>query len=562
MIRHNGPISGVASSAKFVATAGYDNQVILWDAKSKTALSRGLHDHLANRCEFSADERFLVSASSDYTARIWQLPEMKLTAVLGEHTDDVEMARFSPDGNLVATVSQDGRVRVFNLKGQLTLELPGHRGCAQSLTWSHDGLRIVSSGDDGTIRTWNLATRIQESIIHPENVQTDAVVMTAAGVVYAGNDAGEVLRIENGEITKLRVHTSGIKNLILNKEESALVSLSYDRYLALIDLGQGLCVQKKIAVPAVAWARACTFQNDDRLIFGTFGSSYACLELSSENWDFSAIKGTDCINAVCVDNGLVYTVGDSGEVRSSEPTTVVRPVKAVAEMGSLCNFITRYNDRIVCGGHLGQVFDALTGEVLLTLGCPINKAVQAGDYLVLATYVGELAICRTSSSSGLQLVGKHKVLQNAVKDLAVWGTTVFCGGAAADIALFELRDFRVLASRVGAHNNIINSCVSLGEGVFATVSRDLRLKIWNGVEEVEDLMTPFAHSIKCAGSSHDRRFIAAAAYDGTVAIYDRETKSWPVFRRPTAAGVSSLSFAEGSFWASSYDGNVYRVDLP
>lgn len=564
MIQHNGPISGVACSKNYVATAGYDNQVILWNATSKIALARGCHDHLANRCEFSSDEKMLVSASSDYTARIWSVPSMQLKAVLTEHTDDVEMARFSPDNKMVATVSQDGRVRVFDLKGRLLIEFSGHQGCAQALAWSADGARIVSSGDDGTIRTWNLATGKQESVLRPENVQTDAVAMSSLGVVFAGNDLGEVMRIENGTITKIAVHSSGIKNLILNRDESAVVSVSYDRSLSLIDVRSGLHISRRVAVPAMAWARACAFQTDNQLVFGTFGSSYATVDLQTDTWDFSDIGPTDCVNAVLVENERVYTVGDAGQVRAATSTDsepVVKPDEVLADMGSLCNFITKYKDRIVCGGHLGQVFDANTGEALITLKCPINKAAQAGPYLVLATYVGELAICREHGGR-LELVGEYKVLQNAVKDIAVWNNQVFCCGAAGDIAVFDLETLQLVATRERAHNNIVNSCVTLGEGQFATVSRDLRLKIWQGVEEEADLKTPFDHSIKCASSSEDRRFIAAAAYDGTLAIYDRETKTWPLFRRLTAAGVSSLSYANEAFWASSYDGKIYQVRTP
>ena len=39
MIRHVSPISGIdAYDDRWVATAGYDNQVILWDARRKTVL--------------------------------------------------------------------------------------------------------------------------------------------------------------------------------------------------------------------------------------------------------------------------------------------------------------------------------------------------------------------------------------------------------------------------------------------------------------------------------------------------------------------------------------------
>lgn len=41
MIAHQSPISGVAAyNGQWVATAGYDNQIILWDAAHKIALAR------------------------------------------------------------------------------------------------------------------------------------------------------------------------------------------------------------------------------------------------------------------------------------------------------------------------------------------------------------------------------------------------------------------------------------------------------------------------------------------------------------------------------------------
>ena len=95
MIQHLSPISGVATFAdRYVATAGYDNQVILWNAEAHQALERGFHDHLANQCRFSSCGKYLVSAGSDCTARLWSVPKMKLLAVLSDHTDDVEMAAF------------------------------------------------------------------------------------------------------------------------------------------------------------------------------------------------------------------------------------------------------------------------------------------------------------------------------------------------------------------------------------------------------------------------------------------------------------------------------------
>ncbi|HJP64926.1 MAG TPA: hypothetical protein VKA30_01325, partial [Actinomycetota bacterium] len=55
--------------------------------------------------------------------------------------------------------------------------------------------------------------------------------------------------------------------------------------------------------------------------------------------------------------------------------------------------------------------------------------------------------------------------------------------------------------------------------------------------------------------------IATGAYDGQIAVYDRATSTWPLVTRPTASGISSLSYdgEGGRFLASSYDGAVHDV---
>ena len=70
-MRHLGPIAGIASHEALIATAGYDNRLILWDARTRQAMAMAHHDHPVNQSAFSHDGRWLVSASSDYSARVW-----------------------------------------------------------------------------------------------------------------------------------------------------------------------------------------------------------------------------------------------------------------------------------------------------------------------------------------------------------------------------------------------------------------------------------------------------------------------------------------------------------
>ena len=42
-MKHRGPIAGIATYGPYVATAGYDNQFILWEQAGKYALARSQH---------------------------------------------------------------------------------------------------------------------------------------------------------------------------------------------------------------------------------------------------------------------------------------------------------------------------------------------------------------------------------------------------------------------------------------------------------------------------------------------------------------------------------------
>ena len=135
-----------------------------------------------------------------------------------------------------------------------------------------------------------------------------------------------------------------------------------------------------------------------------------------------------------------------------------------------------------------------------------------------------------------------------------------CASGAA--AFHSTEDFQLLHHASGAHGKIANACTGLAPGRFSSVSRDLKLRIWNGFES-DTFATPNDHSIKCIAACASGRFVATGSYSGLVAIMDLKTRAWVKSLRVTTAGVSSLSFDNltGAFLASSYDGRIYEVKV-
>lgn len=560
-IQHTGPISGIAAhGSTWVATAGYDNQVVLWDHVTRTPLARAWHDHLANQVAFSPDGHLLVTASSDYSARIWSVPDLRLVAVLADHEDDVEMAVFSPDGSLVATASRDHRVRLFGLDGRVRAVMAGHTADVISVAWSTEGDEVISSSDDGTVKRWAVATGVLVDDIDLGGVETDTVVVLGDGTVLAGNDAGQVLVVANGSTRAQQAHASGIKRLVHDPERSLLLSLSYDRFLRLWHVADSaLELVAEAALESDVWARSAAFAGGTDLVFATFGARYRTFDISEARWPDEEVPPTGGVNAVCPTPRGVFSVGDAGIVRLDE---------AVASVpGSLCNFLTPVDDdTVVTGGQLGQVIEALGASVLHQHRSPLNCAVAFGvadrSRVVVGAYTGE-GVVLERTSGGWAHVADVPLHANAVKGLAVSGDLLFSVCADTSVAWHRLDDLSEVARIEGAHDRIANGCASLGDGWFASVGRDLRLRIWSPDRTVESVVTPHTHSIKCVAASADGRFVATGSYDGVLATYDLVDRRWST-RRATAAGISSLAWdsVRSVFWASSYDGGLHVEGLP
>ncbi len=557
-MRHLGPIAGIASSGRYIATAGYDNRILLWHAGNREALARANHDHLVNHCAFSHDGRWLVSSSSDYSARVWSVPTLRLQAVLPGHGDDVDMAVFSPDDSRIATCALDRCVRIFDLEGRCLHTLRGHTGNVLSLSWTKDGRYVVSSSVDGTLRTWDAVGGAAWETTDLQ-VRTDSVAVDAQGVIYAGDDRGRIAIVQNGCVRFVRAHGAGVKKVALNARQDSLVSLSYDRTLCVWNIGGQRDLEERIrtTLPETIWARAATFLEDGRIATGTFGSTYALFDPISAQWDVQGVAAGEAINAVLNVAGNIYSVGDAGQVRiDGEPA---------AEMGSLCNFLVAAGDRVFTGGQMGKLFDAHTGRVLYTHHSPLNCGAawdhNGAPQLAVGTYTGEILILEPDSHrGGMNLVAELKVYENAVKSLCGSDGLLFSVCASTDIAWHRISDWSLVKRVDKAHDRIANAGCALGNRRFASVGRDRTLRLWDA-GQVQVFPSPHPNSVKCLGVDDAHTALLTGSYGGTLALFDLVHLRWTSLHRPTTAGISSIAWddARQRFLAASYNGTIYPV---
>jgi WD40 repeat protein len=104
--------------------------------------------------------------------------------VLQGHSGPVFLACFSPDGNLLASISHsDHIVRLWDRHtGQCLHVLAGHMDTVRSVSFSFGGEVLASGSSDETIRIWDVRTGECRRILRSEQPYEGMNITEAIGL--------------------------------------------------------------------------------------------------------------------------------------------------------------------------------------------------------------------------------------------------------------------------------------------------------------------------------------------------------------------------------------------
>jgi WD40 repeat protein/vacuolar-type H+-ATPase subunit H len=170
-IGHQRGISCVSFSpnGQYIATASFDSTIRLWDFSGNQIAEFQEDQSEVNSVIFSPSGKYIATTSNKRTARLWDLHGNQIAEFSG-HQYRVMSVSFSPNGECIATANCEGSVGLWDLSGNQIVEFIVSQDTAAkpyisffpenivlSVSFSPNGEYLATASNDGIVRLWDLS---------------------------------------------------------------------------------------------------------------------------------------------------------------------------------------------------------------------------------------------------------------------------------------------------------------------------------------------------------------------------------------------------------------------
>ncbi|MFP5271772.1 WD40 domain-containing protein [Coleofasciculus sp.] len=536
------------------------------------------HSDIVWDVSFSPDGELIASASRDGRVKLWR-PDGTLVTTLQGHQDSVTSVSFSPDSQLIASSSWDGTVKLWRRDGTLVRTLSGHNDYIYSVTFSPNGKRLASTGADGMVRLWQVDGQLIRTIsAHKNGAQWVSFSPNGEILASAGSDQTIKLWTEDGQLWKtLTGHKGKVNSVAFSPDGQLIASASDDRTVKLWNT-QGQLI-KTLSQPE-RWVLNVTFSADSQLIAAASADNTVRL-WNRDGMLLKTFKGhSDRVTAVS------FSPTKQAQETPNSPATPVILASASYDK-TIKLWQLRQQSQLILRGHDDDVVDVTfspDGEMIATASN--DKTVKVWNRLgqLLSTLNGHTEriysvsfspdgerIASASRDGTIRLWNRQgqflKVLnghQDWVLDVSFSPDSQQLASASRDKTVKLWTRDGVLIKTLKGHQSRVNGVSFSPDGqLLASASDDQTVKLWTVNGELLKTLKGHSNWVLDVSFSADSELLASASYDNTVKVWNRQGKLQTTLKGSTDS-VARVQFSpRGNILATtSWDNRVqiWRLD--
>lgn len=524
---------------------------------SITLTHRGFLYHAA----FAPDGQRVATVSNDRLVKLWS-NKGELIAEMGGHQGSIWQVVFAPDGRRLVTCSYDKTARIWNVEGKLIAVLEAHGDSVWAAAWSPDGQSLATASGDGTVRVWSSDGRLLATLAgHSGEVRWVAYAPDGKLIGSASKDGTVRFWAPDGaERGVVKTHDGTVERVLFSPSGKQLLTFSPSDGLA-------------------------KFWNYEGTLLATMKSPFGRITAAAYAPDGALV-------ATGTENGIVHLwrssgehvttlEGASGKINYCSFAPGGREVAAAAEDHTARIWDIRGALRVTLEGHRSTVWLARfssDGRQLLTASKDQSAKVwplQGLPLTVLRHHKGAVtglqvdpqgqgvfSVSRDRALCLSQLDGsRFTVLYRADRPLNALavnadGSMILVGGEGGNVELLD-RSGKVLRKFEAYREKVSAAVFAPGGEELLIVSKDPAARIWKVNGKEAGVFNRHRSAVICAAFSPDGRHFATGSTDKTVVLWDRTTGNGKTLWGHTAT-VEAVAFAPDgrSLLSGSRDGTA------
>jgi WD40 repeat protein len=496
---HTKHVSSVAfnPTAQILASSSYDGTIIIWEVgsgKRLTTLQHSDDGDLVKSVTFSPEGKKLLSGGGR-TFKLWDVNTGQCVKNFEGHTDWIWSVAFSPDGQTVASGSNDQTVKLWDINtGQCIKTLEGHTYWVRSIAISPNGKMLVSSSEDRTVKLWDISTSrcLYTFDQHTDSVRAVAFNPDGKTLISGGHDekvnlwdvnTGQLLRTWQG-------YNSSVRAVAFSPNDTILASTSGNYTVELWNIGTSQLIKTLQGHSDHIWSIA--FSPCGTILASS--SSDQTIKL----WDVQTGK---CLKTLQGHTYWVWSVAFSpnGQIlASASPDFTIK------------------------------LWDTSTGQCIKTLQGHTNWVWTVtfspnGQILASGDDYGAIKLWDIQTGKSLKTLQAHKF---RIHQLAFSqdSTTLASSSSDQTIRLWDVQNGKCLKTLLGKTNWVRRAAFSSDWKTLA-LSADLTITLWN-IDTSESLKTLDAYPpsrVTSMSFNINGQTLASGNGDGTIKLWNVET---------------------------------------